>query len=117
MDPNAPFPFQPTLVGRTLTLRPLSPDDFEDLYAVASDPLLWELHPQPDRWQRPVFERFFSDGIASGGALLATANDSGRVVGTSRFYDADFPARAMTIGYTFIARRDWGTAAYREMKD
>ena len=117
MTPDNSFPLQPTLVGETLVLRPLAASDFDDLYAVASDPLLWELHPQPDRWKRPVFERFFADGIASGGALLATEKDTGRVVGTSRFYDPDFPARAMTIGYTFIARSDWGTAAYREMKD
>ena len=117
MDPNARFQFQPTLAGPTLGLRPLVQEDLDDLYAIASDPLLWELHPQPDRWKRPVFEKFFAAGIASGGALLATANDTGRVVGTSRFYYADFPAREMTIGYTFLARSRWGTGDYREMKD
>jgi RimJ/RimL family protein N-acetyltransferase len=41
-----PFELQPTLKGALLVLRPLRPEDFDALYAVASDPLIWEQHPQ-----------------------------------------------------------------------
>ena len=41
--------FQPVLRGSLLELRPLRADDFDALYAVASDPLIWEQHPQRDR--------------------------------------------------------------------
>ncbi|MBM3819555.1 MAG: GNAT family N-acetyltransferase [Acidimicrobiia bacterium] len=37
---RVPFDLQPTLTGERLTLRPLRPDDFGVLYAVASDPLI-----------------------------------------------------------------------------
>ena len=54
-------------------LEPLTPKDFDVLFSVASDPLLWEQHPEADRCIR--------------------------------------------IGYTFIVRELWGTAANREIKE
>ena len=39
------FDLQPVLKGKLLELRPLRPEDFNDLYAVGSDPLIWEQHP------------------------------------------------------------------------
>src|SRR5581483_7129125 len=66
-----PFDLQPTLKGELLALRPLRPEDSPDLYAVASDPLIWEQHPSKDRYQEEVFQRFFREALASGGALLA----------------------------------------------
>src|SRR5205085_12535866 len=50
---------QPTLRGALVTLEPLRPEHLEELYAVASDPLIWEQHPMHDRWKRGVFEKFF----------------------------------------------------------
>ncbi len=35
---------QPVLEGEHVRLRPLRPDDWEALFAVASDPLIWEQH-------------------------------------------------------------------------
>ena len=46
-----PFELQPTLTGTLLELRPLRDADFDELYAVASDPRIWELHPEPDRYK------------------------------------------------------------------
>src|SRR3954463_9576163 len=39
---------QPTLAGDLLELRPLGEDDWAALFAVASDPLIWEQHPDSD---------------------------------------------------------------------
>ena len=70
MTPSSPFELQPTLVGALVTMRPLRPDDFEELYAAASDPLIWEQHPDPERYQREAFEsRVFRGGLESGGAF------------------------------------------------
>ena len=70
---------QPTLKGRQLLLRPLREDDFDGLHAAASDPLIWEQHPDRDRYRRDVFEtRFFRGGIASGGALCVIDRPSDR---------------------------------------
>ena len=115
-DPYMPFDLQPSLMGELLTLRPLHREDFPGLYAVASDPLLWEQHPQHDRWQQPVFERFFEEAMASGGALLATDNVDNRIIGSSRYCGYDELVSEVEIGWTFLARSHWGGRYNGEMK-
>ena len=110
------FNLQPTLAGDTITLRPLRSDDFDPLFAAASDPLIWEQHPEPLRWQRPIFEGFFSGALASGGALIAIENGPGRVIGSSRYYDWAPDRGEVAIGYTFLTRDHWGGASNREVK-
>jgi RimJ/RimL family protein N-acetyltransferase len=107
---------QPVLQGPTLTLRPLQPDDFEALYAAASDPLIWEQHPEPTRCQRDVFRKFFDKGIESKGAFAVIDRASGQMIGTSRYYEWDTDKREIAIGYTFLKREYWGGATNREMK-
>lgn len=108
---------QPTLQGERLHLRPLIESDREALYAVASDPLVWEQHPAHDRWHRTVFDAFFDDALASGGALTAVDRRSGAPVGSSRFvFQAKLAGTPLEIGWTFIARRWWGSGINQEMK-
>ena len=114
--PEPVVDLQPTLRGETLLLRPLVADDFEALHAAASDPDIWALHPEPTRWQREVFRRFFDSGLACGGALVAVERSSGAVVGSSRYYHWQPDVREITVGYTFLVRRLWGGPANREMK-
>ena len=111
-----PFELQPVLEGELLRLRPLRPEDFPDLYAVASDPLIWELHPARDRYKRDVFEGFFREALESGGALLATDARTGEVIGSSRFNGYDSDRSEIEIGWTFLARSRWGGAYNGEMK-
>lgn len=108
---------QPVLEGERLLLRPLRPDDWDALYAVASDPLVWELHPAHDRWQENVFRAYFADALEQGGALLVIDRESGAVIGSSRMQAHD-PAGggSVEIGWTMIARSHWGGATNREMK-
>jgi RimJ/RimL family protein N-acetyltransferase len=108
--------FQPTLQGHLVELRPLVPDDFPALYAVASDPLIWEQHPSHDRWRQDVFETFFAEALASCGALTALDSRSGRVIGSSRFHGYDEDEAEVEIGYTFLARSHWGGVYNGEMK-
>jgi RimJ/RimL family protein N-acetyltransferase len=110
------FDLQPTLAGELLTLRPLQENDFEALYAVASDPLIWEQHPEPTRCERPIFERWFDLAMKSGGTLVAIDNRSGEMMGSSRYYEWDAAKREVAIGFTFLARSHWGGAANGEMK-
>src|SRR5882724_2416372 len=98
---------QPSLEGRLLRLRPLAPADFEALYAVAADPLIWEQHPERDRCKRDVFEEFFAAALESKGALLAVDSDTGRVIGSSRFCGYDPRESRVEVGYTFLARSCW----------
>jgi len=108
---------QPTLEGERLLLRPLREDDWDALFAVASDPLVWELHPAHDRWQEPVFRKFFAEALAQEGALVAIDKANNAVVGSSRFWAYD-PADggSVEIGWSVLARSHWGGEANREMK-
>ena len=110
------FDLQPTLKGKLLSLRPLQPEDFPDLYAVACDPLIWEQHPQSDRYKEEVFGEFFRVALGSRGALIAVDKKDGRAIGSSRFYGYDKQKSEVEIGWTFLARSHWGGAFNREMK-
>ncbi|MFM1896107.1 MAG: hypothetical protein RLZZ385_1181 [Pseudomonadota bacterium] len=107
---------QPTLSGPTLLLRPLTTADFEPLHAAAADPLIWELHPDPNRWQRPAFEKYFAGALASGGALAVIDQATGGIIGSSRYYQWNAQAREIFIGFTFLVRDHWGGDSNREMK-
>jgi N-acetyltransferase len=107
---------QPTLEGELLRLRPMKPEDFEALYAVASDPLIWEQHPERDRCKVEVFERFFRGGLESGGALIAIDRKDQRVIGSSRYYGYDPEESEIEVGWTFLARSHWGGRYNGEMK-
>jgi RimJ/RimL family protein N-acetyltransferase len=111
-----PFDSQPRLSGELVALRPLREDDFEALYAVASDPLIWEQHPDPTRSQPGGFGRFFREAIASGGALIALDARTRRVIGSSRFHGYDEKKDEVEIGWTFLARSCWGGRYNGEMK-
>lgn len=110
------FELQPVLEGELLRLRPLRPEDFADLFAVASDPLIWEQHPVKDRYEKAVFEGFFREALDSGGALLALDAKDDRVIGSSRFHGYDGDRSEIEIGWTFLARSYWGGTYNREMK-
>lgn len=111
-----PFVPQPDLRGELLWLRPLRADDWEALFAVASDPLIWEQHPESDRYEEDVFRRYFQGAMDSGGAFLILDAADGRVVGSSRFAGYDERASEIEIGWTFLARSHWGGACNRELK-
>ena len=99
---------QPLLHNPMVSLRPVQPADFEDLYAIASDPQIWVQHPTPTRYQRPVFENYFAGALASNGALLIHRAQNHSLIGCTRYYDYDAAARTVKIGYTFFTRASWG---------
>ena len=111
-----PFDLQPTLTGERLELRPLRRDDFEELYAAASDPLIWEQHPDPERYTREVFQRYFDGALQSGGAFAVIDRRTGTIIGSSRYHDYSEPAGEVEIGWTFLERAYWGGTYNREMK-
>jgi len=108
---------QPVLEGERVLLRPLTEDDWEALFAVASDRELWARHPSHDRWQEPVFREFFGDALAKGGALAIIDKATGEIIGSSRFQEYD-PADggSVEIGWSFLARSYWGRGYNAEFK-
>jgi N-acetyltransferase len=102
------FNLQPYLENELLILRPLKEGDFDNLYKVASDPLVWEQHPASDRYQLNVFEQLFKDAISSKGAFAVIDKNSSIIIGSTRFHAIEGIPNAIEIGWTFLAREYWG---------
>jgi RimJ/RimL family protein N-acetyltransferase len=105
---NSSVNFQPVLQNELVIATPLTLSDFESLYGAASDPLIWEQHPNKNRYQRPAFENYFKGAIESGGAFLVKDAQTNEVIGSSRYSDYDATSNTVAIGYTFFARSHWG---------
>jgi RimJ/RimL family protein N-acetyltransferase len=110
------FDLQPRLKGELIELRPLTPADWPDLFAVASDPLIWEQHPESDRYKEDVFKIFFSHALESGGAFVIIDKKNQQIIGSTRFYGYDPEKSEVEIGWTFLARKYWGGRYNRELK-
>ena len=110
------FDFQPTLRGELVELRPMAPEDFDELFRVAADPLIWEQHPARDRYKRDVFSVLFEQSLASHGALTARDCKTGAVIGSSRFHSYRPDDSEIEIGYSFLACAYWGGKYNGEMK-
>lgn len=110
------FDLQPTLIGELLELRPLKPKDFDALFDAASDPLIWEQHPESDRFIRDVFQTYFDGALESGGAFAIIERKTERMIGSSRYWNFDPEQSEIEIGWTFLERRFWGGAYNHELK-
>ena len=104
---------QPILNGKILALRPLAPTDLEELYKVASDPLIWDMHPFP-RHERTAFADFFDQAVKSKSGLVIVDGETQKIIGASRYYGLG--EDQVFIGYTFLARSHWGGKFNRELK-
>jgi N-acetyltransferase len=110
------FDLQPYLKGELLELRPLTTADWNELFAVASDPLIWEQHPEQDRYTENVFRTFFKGALESGGAFVIIDRQTQRIIGSTRFYGYDPKKSEIEIGWTFLARKYWGGRYNAELK-
>jgi RimJ/RimL family protein N-acetyltransferase len=107
---------QPTLKGPRVTLRPVRPEDWDEMFAAASDPLIWEVHPERHRYEEPVFRLFFDSALETRSALTIVDNDAGKIIGSSRYFGHDPVMSEIEIGWTFLTRPYWGGAWNREIK-
>jgi RimJ/RimL family protein N-acetyltransferase len=110
------FDYQPVLKGELVELKPLRAADYDDLYAVAADPLVWEQHPVSNRHEEATFRAFFHESLASSSCLIAIDVSSQRIIGSSRFHGYDRERSEVEIGWTFLARSHWGGRYNGEMK-
>jgi N-acetyltransferase len=110
------FDLQPHLIGQLLELRPMHPEHWEPLFAVAADPLIWEVHPARERYKEDHFRDYFQEGLASGGALVAIDRKTGHVIGASRYFWYGSDRSELEIGWTFLSRAYWGGVYNGEMK-
>ncbi len=116
MKPDIEFDRQPILTGDSIEVRPLRLGDFEALFEAASDPRIWEQHPDRERYKREVFRKFFDSAMESKGAFAIIERKSGRVIGSSRYYEYSPERREVMVGFTFLERAFWGGAYNGELK-
>jgi RimJ/RimL family protein N-acetyltransferase len=112
MEPD----LQPTLVGECVELRPVRAADWPEMFAAASDPLIWEVHPVRDRYREPVFREYFEGALASRSALAILDRNTGRIIGSSRYHGHEPDVGEIEIGWTFLTRARWGGDINREVK-
>jgi N-acetyltransferase len=103
------FSTQPTLQNERVILLPLKESDYADLYNAASDPKIWEQHPNRNRWKEEEFQNYFRGALLSKGAFKILDKETNAVIGSTRFYDYNSVDDSIRIGYTFFATRCWGT--------
>jgi len=111
------FDLQPTFLHDDLIkLIPLQECDFDQLFEVASDPLVWEQHPNKLRYQKEVFQNYFEGAIQSKGAFFIREAKTNEPIGSSRFYDYNEKDNSVLIGYTFIGRKFWSNGYNKALK-
>jgi RimJ/RimL family protein N-acetyltransferase len=110
------FDIQPRLENQKVIVHPLREEDFEELYAIASDPKVWEQHPNKERWQKEVFQNFFTGAMQSQGAFKIIDKSTGQIMGSSRYYDYQKQEDSILIGYTFYAAQYWGKGINHSVK-
>ena len=107
MQPN--INWQPEILEDDLIkLIPLKESDFNKLFAVASDPLIWEQHPTADRYRKEIFQVYFDGAVKSKFAFIIIDIKTGEYIGSTRYYDFKPESSSIAIGWTFLARKYWG---------
>ncbi len=102
--------FQPELSSDLVVLRPLREEHFKALYHLAKDPLVWEQHQDPDRYQVKAFEEYFKVGLATKMAFAIFDTATNTIIGSSRYRIVDQELGVCEIGWSFLGRPYWGGA-------
>ncbi|WP_311388691.1 GNAT family N-acetyltransferase [Apibacter muscae] len=108
---------QPSLENDKILLSPLLKEDFLSLYKVASDPEIWEQHPNQNRWKKEIFEVFFNGAIESKGAFKILDKETNQIIGSTRYYNFNPIENSICIGYTFFSKVCWGKGINPKVKN
>ena len=109
--------FKSNFENEIISLYQIKEEYFEELYSVASNPIIWEQHPENDRWKKEKFSIFLRNGYENEfGFLLIFHKDTKKIIGSTRFYSYDKIDKAIRIGFTFISPEYWGTSINFQIK-
>nr|WP_144114066.1 GNAT family protein [Paraburkholderia sp. BCC1886] len=107
MQPQLIEPMQPTLTGASVELRPLQPDHAPALLEAAADGELWNLTLTvvPGPQTMAAYLATALEGRAAGSVMpfVIVQRDSGRIVGSTRFWKIDRANRKLEIGHTWLS--------------
>lgn len=107
---------QPILENDFILARPLRETDFDELFNAAADPAIWDQHPNKNRYKKGEFKNFFKGAMESGGAYIVYNKETGKAIGSSRYYGWNEETKSIEIGYTFFSRENWGKNYNRYLK-
>jgi N-acetyltransferase len=97
----------PTLTGKTVELRPLRETDAAALVEAAADGELWNLKvtvvPGPGTADAYIAKALEGERAGTVMAFAIVARETGRVVGSTRFWKIDRANRKLEIGHTWLA--------------
>lgn len=109
--------FKITLENNYVRLVQTSEDHFQELYQIGSNPVIWEQHPNQDRWKKNNFRKYFEGGLNnSEGCFTIIDKKINKIIGNTRFYSFDENNQSVKIGYTFISNEYWGTEMNYQIK-
>jgi RimJ/RimL family protein N-acetyltransferase len=108
-----------TLLGKHVVLDPLRAEHAASLIEAARDGELWKLWyamvPSPDEMDAHV--RLAVAGAKQGNLAFAVKDAAtGKILGTSRFYNVDDANRRAMLGYTWYAKSVQGSLVNAECK-
>lgn len=106
-----------TLENDIVRLVPMMETDFDRLHKVASDPDIWDQHPDKFRYEKEVFQKFFRSAMESERAYLIFDKATEELIGGTRYYEYKPEENSVAIGYTFFARSFWGGPHNRATKE
>jgi RimJ/RimL family protein N-acetyltransferase len=108
------------LEGQHVRLEPLSPAHEESLIAAAADGELWNstvtIVPASDTMAGYIASALKAQALGRELPFVIIHKASGRVVGSTRFYDIELADRRVEIGYTWLAASAQRTAVNTESK-
>lgn len=112
------YAFNVNLETNAFSLEQTTSSDFNLLFGVASNPVVWEQHPEKDRWKHAVFSAFFEAALGNDlGCFTIRDKAEGAVIGSTRFYSHDVSGETVRLGYTFLCPRYWGSGANEKIKE
>jgi RimJ/RimL family protein N-acetyltransferase len=107
------------LEGELVTLYPLERNHIEPLKAAVADGELWKLWfanvPSPQRMESYV-NSAIGEAEKGNAAFAVLLNKTGRIVGTTRFYNVDEVNKRPMLGYTWYAKSVCKTGVNTETK-
>jgi len=119
-EPNSTSFATPTLDGRLVTLRPLSEVAPAELLAAAADGELWNLTvtvvPGPAGIEAYLAKAFEGERAGTVMPFAIVRRDSGKVVGSTRFWKIDRVNRRLEIGHTWLSASMQRSGANTECK-
>jgi RimJ/RimL family protein N-acetyltransferase len=108
------------LHGRHACLEPLSKSHLAELNEAAADGQLWKLWytsvPAPQKMEQYIDVALTMRDDAGALPFAVRAQDTGRIVGSTRYFNVDAGNRRLEIGHTWLAKSAQRSAINTECK-